>query len=99
MLIAPRSSLSADGRGGMDLEMFQIDPNIEHWNFVSPGNSDQGGPRKHVHTLPTIITSHKRISSQSTFTSKNGERKNSSHVYFLCYLNSKFINSRSKVNT
>ena len=48
----------------MDLEMVQIDPNIEHWNFVSPGNSDRGGPRKHVHTLPTIITSHKRISTQ-----------------------------------
>ena len=75
MLIAPHSSLSADGRGGMDLEMVQIDPNIEHWNFVSPGSSDQGGPRKHVHTLPTIITSHKRISSQSTFTSKNKEMK------------------------
>lgn len=81
MLIAPRSSLSADGRGGMDLEMFQIDPNIEHWNFVSPGNSDQGGPRKHVHTLPTIITSHKRISSQSTFNYiQESRNENSSHI-------------------
>ena len=59
----------------MGLEVVQIDPNIEHWNFVSPGNSDQGGPRKHVHTLPTIITSHKRISSQSTFPSKEWGKK------------------------
>ena len=67
-LIVP---FSADGRGGMGLEVVQIDPNIEHWNFVSPGNSDQGGPRKHVHTFPTITTSHTIITIY--FSSKKRE--------------------------